>query len=249
MKIFKEKLDTYKTKKDLLKELKIYRHFIIKKIESEELNSALIKSRSALTLIKEYQELFDLEKNLNEFNELSQKVLAELNKHRDKYVKRLYRLLKENIDESNLEKFMKLLASLKSEVDKNIHDYNLVDVQGNIIRYFTFIKRLYIIFASYDIIDYFEVSENIFKFIEDLKFEQFPNLEKLSKSLLQKVITRKLIGLSKEYKMLSIPELSDILAINPDELIEFIYEILKQDNSPVKVFNSTTEQVILNQSL
>ena len=249
MKIFKDKLDSYKTKKDLIKELKVYREFILKNIEKEEFNSALIKSRSALTLIKEYHELYDLEKKYKEFYELSQRVLSELNKHRDRYVKRLYRLIKESVDESNVERLMKLLASLKSEVDKNINEYNLVDIQGNIIRYFKFIKRLYIIFASYDTIDYFEVSENIFKFIDDLKFEDFPNLEKLSHSLLQKVITRKLNELSNQYKMLSIAELSDILAINQEELIEFINLIIKQPDSPIKVYNSTTEQILLKSSL
>jgi hypothetical protein len=246
MKIFKEKLDTYKTKKDLTKELKIYREFILKKLEQEELNSAMSKARSALTLIKEHEDLFDLEKKLKEFNDLNQKVLSELNRHRDRYVQRLYRLLKESVDESNLEKLMKLLTSLKTQVDKNVDEYNLVDIQGNILRYFKFIKRLYIIFASYEVIDYFEVSENIFRFIEDLKFEDFPNLENLGQSLLQKLITRRLSELSKEFKMLSIPELSDKLAISQEELIEFIYLIVEQPNSPVKVYNSTTEQVILN---
>ncbi len=246
MKIFKEKLDTYKTKKDLIRELKIYREFILKKIQQEELNSALIKARSALTLIKEYHDIFDLEKKLKEFNTLSEKVVFELNRHRDKFIKRLYRLLKESVDETNLEKLMKLLASLKNQVDKHINEYNLDDIKENIIRYFQFIKRLYIIFASYEVIDYFEVSENIFKFIDDLKFEDFPNLEKLSRDILQKVITRRLHELSKSYKSLSISELSDKLTINQDELIEYIHLIVELPNSPVKAYNSTDEQVILN---
>lgn len=246
MKVFKEKLDTIKTKKDLTKELKIYKQFIIKKIDTEEFNSALTKAKSALILIKEHQELFDLDKNLKEFQDLSEKVLSELNRHRDKYTKRLYRLLKENIDESNVEKLMKLLTSLKKEVDKNINGYNLEEVHANINRYFQFIKRLYIIFASYEIIDYFEVSENIFKFIEDLKFVDFPNLEKLSKSLLQKVIMRKLSDFSHKYKMLTISELSNELAISQEELIEFIYSILEESNSPIKAFIESKDQVIFN---
>jgi len=245
MKIFKEKFDQFKNKRDLIKELKFYREFIFKKLEIEELNSALKKARSALTLIKEHQDLFNMEKELDEFDKINQKVLTELKKHRDIYVKRLNNLLKEKIDDNNLGKIMKLLAALKSEVDKNVGSYNLENLQININDYFKFVKRLYIIMSSYEVVNYFEVSEKIFLFIQDLEFEDFPNLSEFINSLFQELISRRLFELASQFEKLSLSELSDKLALNQEDLEEFIFSIMEEPNSPIKVFNSTTYEVLL----
>ena len=55
LKIFKGKIEKFKTKRDLNEELKFYKEFIFKKLEHEELNSSLNKTRSAIILIKEHQ--------------------------------------------------------------------------------------------------------------------------------------------------------------------------------------------------
>lgn len=245
MKIFKDKFDQFKFKRDLVKELKIYREFILKKLDAEDLNSALKKARSALTLIKEHEEIFKIDRELTEFDELNQKVLSELTKHRDIYVNRLNNLLKDKIDDKNLESLMKLLAKLKSEVDKNVNSYNLEELQSNIISYFKFIKRLYIILSSYEVINYFEVSEKIFQFIQDLEFEEFPNLNEYIRSLFQKLISRRLFELANQFEKLTLSQLSDKLALNQEELEEFIFSIMEEPDSPIKVFNSTTYEVVL----
>ncbi len=57
------KIDRYKQKKEIIEELDFYKSIILKKMDSDDFNSALIKIESALTLIEEYQSDFDLEKN------------------------------------------------------------------------------------------------------------------------------------------------------------------------------------------
>jgi len=249
MKIFKEKIELFKTKRELRKELKFYKEFIFKKLESEDLNSSLNKARSALTLIKEHQDLFNLEDVLEEFDEINLKITSELKRHRDTYVNQLYDLLKEKIDENNLEKLMKLLAVLKSKVDKNLASFNLEDIQSNIISYFKFIKRLFIIMSSYEVVNYFEVSENIFLFIQDLEFEDFPNLNDYINSLFQKLISRRLFELAHQFEKITLSELSDKLALSQDDLEEFIFTILEEPDSPIKVFNSTRNEIILKKKV
>ena len=170
MKVFRD----FKNKKDLLKELSVYKEIILKKSNIEELNSALNKTRSALTLIKEFQDKFELDDQLNDFNELNNKITTKLKEYRDVYVRRLHNLLKEQVDETSLENLMKLLVMLKTEVDKVYEIYNLQDLQEKINHYFSFIKRLYVILSSYETVNFHDVSENIFNFIKDLEFLAFP---------------------------------------------------------------------------
>jgi len=246
MKIFKDSIDRYKNKKDLSKKLKFYKEFVLKKLEIDDLNSSLEKARSAITLIKDYQENFDLEKELKEFSELNQEITSELNNHRNIYVRRLNNLLKENADESNLENLMKLMVILKSDADQIVDKYNLYDVQSSINRYFGFIKRLYIVLSSYEIVNYFDVAENIFQFMKDLEFENFPNLEVIIQSIYQKLVTRRLFELAKQYDKLFVSNLTDKMAMNQEDLMDFIITILEQPNSPIKVYDSTNQEITFN---
>ena len=66
----------YKQKKELLKELNVYKSFVLKKIDIEDFKSALSKIDSALTLIDEFQSHFNLKTELEEFS----KQLKELSK-------------------------------------------------------------------------------------------------------------------------------------------------------------------------
>ncbi|GAG93407.1 unnamed protein product [marine sediment metagenome] len=96
----------YKQKKELIKDLKIYQSFALKKVDIEDFKSALSKIDSALTLIEEFQSYFDLKTELNDFSEIRQKVLTEFNDHRDIYLRRYNNLLKETLTETNLEYFL-----------------------------------------------------------------------------------------------------------------------------------------------
>ncbi|MHA1439706.1 MAG: hypothetical protein ACTSPD_19215 [Promethearchaeota archaeon] len=230
----------------LKQELRIYKEIILKKLDLGELNTALNKSRSALTLIKENQEKYNLEKEMQEFEELNKKITNILIKYRNIYVRRLLNLKKEKVDESNIESLLKLLAILRSEVDKNLESYNLHDIQNNINQYFEYIKRLFVIFSSYKVINYFDAAETIYQYIKDLEAENFPNLENLAFSIYQELISRRLFELSKYNDKLSLLELKDKLAMNQEDLIDIIVQILGQPNSPIKVYNATTGEVIFN---
>ncbi|GAJ17414.1 unnamed protein product, partial [marine sediment metagenome] len=87
----------------------------------------------------EHHNYFDLKNELSEFNELQQKARVELDNRRKIYLRRYDNLLKENLTESNLENFTKLLAMLKSEVDEKLNKYNLQELCDNINLYFKFI--------------------------------------------------------------------------------------------------------------
>ncbi len=237
-------IDDFKTKKDLQKSLRFYSEFVQKKLSEGELNSALDKVRSAITVIKEHEDNFDISKELSEFNALNNQIVAEINKNRETYSKRYNNLLKEKIDESNLESLMKLLAMLKNDVDKNLVKNNVRDISENINKYFEFIKRLYVILSSYKTINYHQVVEKVFQFIKDLEIENFPNLANFIQSVYHKVVNRRLIELSKQYEKIQLADLMDKMAMQEGELIDFIVLVIGQEQSPIKVYNSTTQEVI-----
>ena len=66
----KDKIERYRNKKELLNELSLYKSMISKKFKEESYKSALEKARSALTLLEEHREDFDLEHEFKEFNEI-----------------------------------------------------------------------------------------------------------------------------------------------------------------------------------
>ncbi|MHA1758467.1 MAG: hypothetical protein ACTSVV_17000 [Promethearchaeota archaeon] len=249
MKIFKDMIDHIKNKKDLIKELKIYKEFIQKKLDIEDLNSALSKVRSALTLIKEYQDKFDIEDEIKEFNSINDKITSELKKHRDFYLRKFNNLLKEKVNENNLENLLKLLAMLKSDIDKVYEKYNLHDLQADINRYFTFIKRLYIILTSYETLNYHKISEIVYNYMKDLENENFPNLENLIQTINLKIIIKRLKELSEKYEKMKIQELSEDLLINEEDLIDIIISIMDMPENPIRVYNSTNREVIFNRNL
>ena len=248
MKLIKDKVDFQKVKKSLLEDLKYYNQFIKKKIEVEDLSSALNKAKSAITLIEEYQNDFNLDNELSEFTTLNQKINLELRERRRIYLRRYNNLLKEKINESNLENFMKLLAMLKNEVDNNLNNYNLEDIHDNINKYFVYIKRIYEILSCCDILNYYDVSEKIINFINDLKSENFPNLKYFVRSIYKNLITKRLFEFSKEYNIISISTLSKRMAIKQEYLIKFINSLKKQPKAPIVDYNPSAQVVIFKQS-
>jgi len=242
----KGKLEGYKNKKELITELNIYKSMIIKKLEEQQFNSALEKARSALTLIVENQDYFNLALELNEFNELNQKIQDELDDHRKIYVRRFKNLLKEKLTESNLENFSKLLAMLKNEVDLYISKYNLYDIRDNINKYFKFIRKLYVIISSYQVLSFHESSKQILEFGSELKNENFPNLKTLTLSIYQKLLNTQFWELAKQYERISLSDLSQRLAIKKESLIEFIALMIQQPQSPIKRFDTNTQIIFFN---
>lgn len=235
--------ENFKNKKDLIAELNYYKSIILKKVKGGDYNSALEKVRSAIVLIQEHQESFNIEKELIDFYELSKKVQSELKNHRMIYERRFKNLQREKLSESNLENFSKLLAMLKSDVDKNLEKYNLEDICLNITKYFKFIRKLYEILSCYKVLNYHNASEKIFDFVKDVKAENFPNLKFLISSVYQNLLKYRLSEFSKDFEKVPISTLSKKMAINQDSLVDFINLIMKQPKSPIKGYIPETQEV------
>ena len=240
---FNLNLENFKSKKDLIVELNYYKSIILKKVKGGDYNSALEKVRSAIVLIQEHQESFNIEKELIDFYELNKEVHSELINHRMIYERRFNNLLKEKLSESNLENFSKLLAMLKSDVDQNLEKYNLEDICLNITKYFKYIKKIYEILSCYKVLNYHDATGKIFDFVKDVKYENFPNLKFLISSVYQNLLNHKFSEFSKDFEKVSISTLSKKMAINQDSLVDFINLIMKQPKSPIKGYISETQEV------
>ncbi|MFX0104371.1 MAG: type II toxin-antitoxin system ParD family antitoxin [Candidatus Hodarchaeota archaeon] len=241
-------IENFKNKRDLIEELNYYKSYILKKVKNGNYNSALEKVRSALVLIEEHQEIFNIEKELVEFYDLNKKVRNELLNHRMIYERRFNNLLKEKLNESNLENFSKLLAMLKNDVDHNIEKYNLRDISVKITNYFKFIKKMYEILSCYKILSYHGACDKIFEFVREIKSENFPNLKMLISSTYRNLISNRLFEFSKEYDKLTLSFLSEKMAINQDQLESFIYLLKEQPKSPIREYISTTQEIIFKKS-
>jgi len=244
--IFKDKLEQYKQRKDLITELDFYKSIISKRIENKNLKSALEKIGSAIILIKENQQFYNLDIELSEFEILKEEIISELEVCQKFYTRRYSNLLKEILTESNIENFLRLLAMLKGEVDENLENYNLEDLSARINRYFIFLKRLYTIISSYKILHYHGASNKILEFVKEIKSEDYPNIKALIFYIYQDLLNSQFSNFSKHYDKLSITELSEKLAINQDSLSNFIDIIMKDPNCPIKKYNNFTQEVIFN---
>ena len=238
-----DKFDGYKRKKELLEELNVYKSIILKKLDIDDFKSALVKIGSALTLIEEHQNNFDLKNEFGEFNELQQKARVELDNHRKIYLRRYDNLLKENLTESNIENFTKLLAMLKSEVDENLNRYNLQELRDNINLYFKFIKKLYTIISSYRVLNYNDASEKILNCVKDLKHENFPNLKLLIFNIYQTLLLIQFEQMSEKFEKLTINEISEKLSIVPERIEDIIKFIQNQPNNPIKKYIMYNKEV------
>ena len=244
----KNNLQSFKSKKELIEELNYYKSLIIKKVKNGDYYSALEKVRSALVLLEEYRDNFNIKKELIEFYELSKKVVSELSNHRRIYERRFKNLLRERLNEANLENFSKLLAMLKNEVDHNRDKYNLWDISNKINKYFKFIRKMYEILSCYRVLNYHDASDKILEYVREIKSENFPNLKMLTLLTYQNLLRNKLFEFSKEYDKLSISALSEKMAINQNQLLNFINLIIEQPKSPIQGFKSRTQEIIFKKS-
>lgn len=241
-------LESFKNKKDLIDELYYYKSIILKKIKNGDYNSALEKVRSALVLIEEHKDSFNIEKELLDFYNINKKVRDDLVNHRMIYERRFNNLLKEKLNENNLENFSKLLAMLKNEVDQNLDKYKLQHISANITKYFKYIKKMYEILSCYRVLNYHNASDKIFDFVRDIKTENFPNLKMLISLTYQNLIRNRLYLCSKECDKLTLSDLSQKMAINQDQLIDFINLIQKQPKSPIQDYIPRTQEVVFKKS-
>ncbi|MFX0023441.1 MAG: type II toxin-antitoxin system ParD family antitoxin [Candidatus Hermodarchaeota archaeon] len=241
-------LENFKNKKDLIEELDYYKSLIVKKIKEGDYNSALEKVRSALILLEEHQDSFSIKKQLLEFQELAYRVRSDLLNHRIVYERRFNNLLKEKLNESNLENFSKLLAMLKNDVDHNLDKYNLGDISTNINKYFRFIKKMYEILSCYKVLNYYDASDKILEFVKEIKSENFPNLKMMILLTYQNLIKDRLFEFSKEFDKIPISTLSKKMAINQNQLMNFINLIRDQPRSPIEDYRSRTQEIVFKKS-
>ncbi|MFX1568268.1 MAG: hypothetical protein ACFFCV_07860 [Promethearchaeota archaeon] len=241
---FNSKVENFKNKKNLIEELNYYKSIILKKVKNGDYNSALEKVRSALILLQEHKESFNIEKELLDFYNLSEQIQSELNGHRMIYKRRFDNLLREKLNETNLENFSKLLAMLKNDVDHNLDRYHLQDLSIKITKYFKYIKKMYEILSCYKILNYYDASDKIFEFVRDIRGENFPNLKMLISLTYQNLISHKLYEFSKDFNKLTLSNLSKKMAMNQEQLSDFINIIKKQPKGPVQDYLPKTQEII-----
>jgi len=240
------KNDKSKQKKEIIEQLDFYKSIILKKIDIDDFNSALIKIESALTLLKEYQTDFDLERESNEFTQLQQKLLVDFDEHRNLYIRRYNNLRKETLTEANLENFIKLLAMLKNEVDDNINQYNLHELRDDINTYFTYIKKLYTIISSYRVLNYNDASGKMLSFMKEARSVNFPNLKELVTNIYQNLLLLQFESMAKTYDKLSIIEISEKLSISPNKIEDIIKLLINKPKSPLKKYSEYNHEVFFN---
>jgi hypothetical protein len=245
---FNTKVENFKNKKNLVEELNYYKSIILKKVKNGDYNSALEKVRSAVILIEEHKESFDTEKELLGFYDLSKQIQSELNNHRRIYERRFNNLCREKLNEANLENFSKLLAMLKNEVDHNIEKYHLQDISANITKYFKFIKKMYAVLSCYKVLNYHDASDKIFEFVRDIKSENFPNLKMMISLTYQNLISNRLYEFSKEFDRIPLSNLSKMMAMDQEQLSDFISLIKKRPKSPVQDYIPQTQEIVFKRS-
>ncbi|TXT59044.1 MAG: hypothetical protein BAJALOKI2v1_260013 [Promethearchaeota archaeon] len=238
--------ENLKSKKEIQKELEVYESFVKKKLISKDFNSAMEKICSALTLIQEYSDQYKLEGELKTFRNIRSELEEKLVEYRSKYKLKFENLIKEELDQDNLESLVKLLAILKEDIEEHINKYKLHELNDKINHYFSCIKNLYAILSSLQASNY----EYISKTLKGLKTEvfknNFDNLLPLILRIQRKMLLGKLRNLAKEFDTLSIAELSKKLNIKEEETIEHISEIMKDPNSPIRLLNYTNKEVLFN---
>jgi hypothetical protein len=243
---FLDKLEKYKSKKNLVEELNYYKSIIIKKLGNNDFKSALEKANSAITLIQDHEKFYDLKKELLEFNEIKIKIKSELSECQKLYCHRYNNLLKENLTETNLESFSKLLVMLKEEIDDKLDEFILEDLGQKINQLLKFINRVYAIVNTYKILNYQGASQQILKLVREIKDEDLPNVKALIISIYQNLLSKQFYGFSKQYDKLTLDQISYRLGLNSDQLRNFIDLIVKAPKSPIKQFDPHTQEIIFN---
>ncbi|TFF69027.1 MAG: hypothetical protein EU516_01550 [Promethearchaeota archaeon] len=241
-----ERFEKFKNKKHLISELNLYKTLIKKKRDQKDYSSALEKLKSALILINENQEKFDLVQERHELESLRFEIKSEIMDNRRKFLRRFHGLLNERLTKENLEGFCKLLTMLKVQIDNNLEQLNLHDIRSEINTYFKYIKKLYAVLSSYQILTYNTASNQILRLASELKRFNYPNLRRFTYSLYNELLHLKLNEVSKRHERIKLHKLSQILTIDPENLTELIDKLIKKDTSPIKYYIPKTQEIVFN---
>lgn len=107
---------------------------------------------------------------------------------------------------------------------------------------------MYEILSCYKVLNYHEASDKIFEFVRDIRCENFPNLKMLISLTYQNLISNRLYEYSKKFNKLSLSSLSEKLAINQEQLCDFINIIKNRSKSPIQDFIPDTQEIIFKKS-
>jgi hypothetical protein len=239
-----ERFEKFKNKKQLLNELALYKNLIVKKRNQNDYNSALEKLKSALILINDNQEHFNLDQERYELESLQFEIKSEIINSRRKLLRRYHNLLNERLTKENLEGFCRLLTMLKVQIDNNMEQLNLQDIHNEINSYFKYIKKVYMILSSYRILNYHSASKQILRLASELKHTRYPNLTRFTYSIYDELLHFKLSELSSSYERIKLVDLSQILAIDPHNLSDLIAKLIKKDKSPIKFYIPKTQEIV-----
>ena len=234
----------YNNKKDLLDELYLHKELTLKKINQLDFDSAIKKVKSAIILIEEAQEYFNLDDELDSFLQLNQRINEERISHREWYLRKYNNLLREDLTEENIDSFLKLLAMLKDEVDGVVNKFSLEDVQYHINSYFEYLKKMYGIISSYKILEFSKASNQILRFAKEIRPETFNNLKALTLSLYRNLVTNKLREISKIQNRCQMDELCEKLTISYDDLIKVLELIEENPQNPIKNINLRSQEIV-----
>ena len=241
-----ERFEKFKTKKQLINELALYKNLIVKKQNQNDYNSALEKLKSALILINENQEQFNLDQERYELESLQFEIKSEIMNNRRKLLRRYHNLLTERLTKDNLEGFCRLLTMLKVQIDNNMEQLNLYDIHNEINSYFKYIKKVYMVLSSYRILNYQSASKQILRLASELKHANYPNLTRFTYSLYDELLHLKLSELSGSYERMKLVNLSQILAIDPHNLSDLIAKLIQKERSPIKYYIPKTQEIVFN---
>jgi hypothetical protein len=244
---FNNKKEKHQQKKELLEELTFYRNIILKKLDTREFHSALNKARSALTLLDEHREIYPLDKEIMEFQELYDKVINFIYAFRNNCFSKYHKLISEDLDSTSLERYLRLLDTLKGEIDENVDRYDLLDLKSEIDAYSAYFKRMYAIVNSYKLMSFKDATNEIMRFASEIKDARYPNIRNLLISVYQNLFISELAKVARNVDSISTDGLSNILDVDSKDIKRLLDVVKDQPRSPIKIINN--DNIIFNKKI
>jgi len=230
-------------KRELEKNLKFHLNFIEQKLSDKDLISALNKCESALTLIKENQKL-GLKDYFNKFTAISNLINQKISELRKLYENELEKMRRSKITQDNLEEVLKKYVNIKNQIAQEKGQSLLEDLNQNIDLNLEFIKKSYGLIGIYDILNYDNVIESTYSLIWKAKSENLTNFRRFFEEMQNNLIKLRINEIGTSVEKISIFELSDKCLVDEYQLEPIVREMVKDENSLVKVFVENPKMVV-----
>ena len=247
MKQVKDTSKGLRHKRKIEKNLKFHLNFIEKKLSDKDLISALNKCESALTLIKENQKL-GLKEYFNKFTAISNLINQEISEMRKSYEIILEKMRYAKITQENLEEVLRKYVKIKNQIAQEKNHSLLEDLNQNIDLNLEFIKKCYGLIGIYDILNYDNVIESIYSLIWKTKSENLINFRRFFEEMQNALIKLRINEIGTNVEKISIFELSDKCLVDEYQLEHIIREMVRDENSLVKVFVENSKIVVFKKT-